>query len=212
MIHGSLGYENTAHGISEHDFTTAIKDLAPALRGYANRLTRNASDSDDLVQEALARAWRYRDRFQAGTNFKGWLFRILRNCFLSAVRRGRRQVAWNPQVHERGLVGAADQELGLLFEDLERALSHLPPAFADALVLVTREDLTYDDAAARLDLPVGTIKSQVHRARIAVMRYLVDGSATAREETVGAVSSDGQGASGRGRYIQWKRTKGRTIG
>ena len=211
MINGSLGYENTANGISEHDFTRAIKDLAPALRGYANRLTRNASDSDDLVQEALARAWRYRDRFQAGTNFKAWLFRILRNCFLSAVRRGRRQAAWNPQVHERGLVGAADQELGLLFEDLERALAQLPPGSADALVLVTREDLTYDDAAAQLDVPVGTIKSQVHRARLAIMRYLVDGAAAAREEAV-AGSSDGQVALGRGQYIEWKRMKGRLIG
>ncbi len=211
MINGSLGYENTANGISEYDFTRAIKDLAPALRGYANRLTRNASDSDDLVQEALARAWRYRDRFQAGTNFRAWLFRILRNCFLSAVRRGRRQVAWNPQAHERGLVGAADQELGLLFEDLERALAQLPPGSADALVLVTQEDLTYDDAATRLDVPVGTIRSQVHRARLAIMRYLVEGAPAAREEAV-AGSSDGQVALGRSQYIEWKRMKGRLIG
>lgn len=102
--------------ISPECFVTAVRSVMPSLRGYTRRLAQ--ADSDDLVQETLVRAWFARSRFIPGTNFKAWVFRIARNCFLSNVRRARRSVQWNPDVHDRLLVSQATQDDALNMRDL----------------------------------------------------------------------------------------------
>lgn len=157
---------------SSECFGTAVRSVMPSLRGYTKRLARD--EGDDLVQETLLRAWHARARFTPGTNFKAWLFRIARNWFLSNLRRSRRNVEWNPDLHDRLLVAGATQDDALYSRDLDRALAALPPGQREALLLVTREGLSYEEAARRAGQELGTLKSRVARARVALAAHFSD--------------------------------------
>ena len=158
--------------LSERGFVAAIEAVMPALRRYARHLGRDHGDGDDLVQETMVRAWAARTRFQPGTNFRAWLFRILRNLFLSDRRRGGHSVSWNPELDDDRLVTPADQESGVMLADLDAALDSITPGQAEALVLVAQEGLSYEEAAAQLGVPMGTVRSRVFRARAAVIDRL----------------------------------------
>lgn len=199
---------------SQAGFAAATKAILPALRGYARRLTLNATSSDDLVQETLVRAWAARTRFLPGSNFKAWLFRIARNTFLSGVRRSWRSTPLDPIAHERLLVGPAGQEDALYFKDLSKALEALPAVQREALLLVVEDGLSYEEAALSQHVEPGTLKSRVSRARSALMRYFDNqllGSAAL--PPVQAFSrSEAHDGHGRSRYELWKASGGRTIG
>lgn len=200
---------------SQAGFAAAVSAIQPALLGYARRLARNEADSEDLVQDTLTRAWGARRQFEPGSNFKAWLFRIARNCFLSGLRRSARFAPWNPDVHDRMLVSAPAQDEALYLQDLEHALATLPVQQREALMLVTRENLSYEDASRLLDVKVGTLKSRVARARPAVMHYLSDiQPAAARRASPIDQSSRMECAdqSSRARYKEWKARGSNMIG
>lgn len=171
---------STPDMLTRRDFAHAVEQLLPSLRGYARRLTQDMAEGEDLVQDALARAWASRAQFRAGTSFGAWLFRILRNGFLSRRRKSWREVALDPDFGDTLSPAPADQETALMFADLDRALDALPTGHREALLLVTREGLTYDAAAAAMHIPVGTVRSRVSRARTGVMHYLQGDDATRR--------------------------------
>lgn len=207
----AMGVASATNGqeiVSGAGFSIAVRALLPVLRGYAQRLTRDPAVSDDLVQDALTSAWRARGRFEPGTNFKAWLFRILRNRFLSTRRRAWREIGWDPDLHERRLAGAADQESGLMLEDLQRALTRLPAGHADALRLVVHDGLSYEDAAERLGVPRGTVSSQVQRARAALLDDLAGVAKLAKAELRQPEPAPASGAL----YARWKQSGSRTIG
>ncbi len=191
--------------LTERGFVAALNNVLPALRRYARHLTRDQGDGDDLVQETMTRAWAARTRFQPGTNFRAWLFRILRNRFLSDRRRGARSVSWNPVIDDDRLTTPADQESGVMLADFDAALSHITPAQAEALMLVVDEGLSYDEAAVRLGVPMGTVRSRVFRARVAVVG-LLSGEAPAPEATPALAATMTE------RYRQWKDAGTRMIG
>lgn len=145
-------------------FKSMLLALIPALRGYAMSLTHNPTEADDLVQETMLRAWRSRQTFAEGTNFKAWLFTILRNAFLTSRGSKRRNLSLE-DVGESHLASLPQQEWSLAYSNLISALERLTPATREALLLVVGSQLSYEDAAAVCNVPIGTLKSRVSRAR-----------------------------------------------
>lgn len=160
--------------LSDAEFKAALLEAMPRLRSFARSLCGDAAQADDLVQDTLIRAWNARDRYAAGSSFKAWTFTILRNQFLSAMRRTRFTAEWNDNAAERVLVASADQDRQLHVADVQRALAKLPEAQRQVLMLVGAEELTYEQAAEICQVPLGTIKSRVARGREALQR-LIDG-------------------------------------
>jgi RNA polymerase sigma-70 factor, ECF subfamily len=136
-----------------------------SLRAFAISLTGNVDQADDLVQEALVRGLSNLNRFEAGTNIQAWLFTILRNQFHTAYRKRRREVE-DPDGNLAGrLCSAPEQDGHLDLEDLKLALARLPFEQREALLLVSAEGFSYEEAARICGTRLGTIKSRVNRAR-----------------------------------------------
>jgi RNA polymerase sigma-70 factor (ECF subfamily) len=144
----------------------------PSLRAFAMSLLHNSNQADDLVQDTIVRAWGAMDRFERGTNLNAWLFTILRNVFYSQHRRTKREVEDPDGSYAAKLRTAPDQQSHLDFEDLRTALAKLPLDQREALLLITAEGMSYEEAAAICGTAVGTIKSRVHRARTRLTRLL----------------------------------------
>lgn len=159
-------------GLSDTEFKALLVDVIPRLRSFALSLARNSSVADDLVQEALIRAWNARDRYAGGTNFKAWTLTILRNQFLNGLRRRKHTAEWNDEAAEKVLIGAADQDRNIHVADVAAALRRLPAEQRQALMLVGAEQLTYEQTAEICGVPIGTIKSRVARGRAALVRLV----------------------------------------
>jgi RNA polymerase sigma-70 factor (ECF subfamily) len=205
---------STLDVLTRSDFARAIEQLLPSLRGYARRLTQDAVEGDDLVQDALTRAWAARAQFRVGTSFGAWLFRILRNGFLSRRRRSWREITLDRDFGDILSPAPADQETTIFMSDLDQALAALPTGHRDALLLVTREGLTYDAVAEALSIPVGTVRSRVFRARVSVMTYLqgervTSPKASARSE---AAAVQARRANESTTYRRWKAEGSGVIG
>lgn len=146
--------------------------LIPKMRAYALILTRSSADADDVVQDTMLRAWRFRERFEPGTNLKAWLFRILRNEFLSRTAVTGRTVQDVDGKAAAALTIEADQELKVRYGELLGALDRLSPDTRDAILLTAGSGFTYDEAAELCGCAVGTVKSRVNRAREILAREL----------------------------------------
>ena len=167
-----------ARARADRQFKALMTAAIPALRADARNLCRDEHAADDLVQDTMVKAWAARERFAEGTNFKAWTYTILRNQFLSQMRRKRFTGDYDEAVAELVLRAPADQDRRLHVEDVERAMARLPEAQRRALLLVGAEELTYEEVAAVTDVPLGTVKSRVARGRTALAR-LVEGEAVA---------------------------------
>lgn len=155
------------------------RDHGRFLYAVAYRLAGNAEDAQDLVQDALLRIRRGLETYRPGS-LEGWLARIVTNVFLDDVRRRRRRptVALPPD-HEHRLptAAAADAASEALSDDVQRALDSLPPDFRVAVVLCDVADLGYDEIADQLGVPVGTVRSRIHRGR-RMLREMLSGADT----------------------------------
>ena len=155
-----------AQGASQHpDPRTEIVEHLPAMRAFAVSLTRNASLADDMVQDALVKAWSNLDKFQAGTNMRAWLFTILRNTYYSNRRKAKREVADTDGAITASLSRKPDHDGRLNLMDFETAFAKLPEEQREALVLVGASGFAYEEAADTCGVAVGTIKSRVNRGR-----------------------------------------------
>jgi RNA polymerase sigma-70 factor (ECF subfamily) len=138
----------------------------PNLRAFALSLTQSAQQSDDLVQDTLVKALSNLDKFQTGTNMRAWLFTILRNSFYNDIRYRRyHQTAPLEEAGPAQLEQRATQERYIEFQDVLRGLARLVPEQREAIVLIAAEGLSYEEAAAVCNCPVGTVKSRLSRAR-----------------------------------------------
>ena len=135
------------------------------MRAFAISLCGNRDRADDLVQEALVKAWNHLNSFEQGTNLKAWLFTILRNAYFSELRKTKREIADSEGQLAAKLSVPPEQQGHLDLLDLNRALSKLPPDQREALILVGAEGFSYEDAANISGCAVGTVKSRVNRAR-----------------------------------------------
>jgi RNA polymerase sigma-70 factor (ECF subfamily) len=169
-------WDNTSVRAENRSVTTLIdNDLLaclPDLRAYARSLTRNKHDADDLVQDTVVRIINSADRFQPGTNFKAWAFTILRNRFLNEFVAKRRHTRELDDTGLDQLPTSARQEEGLELADFQRIFHNLPEDHRSILTLVAGSGLAYEDVARVLDCAVGTVKSRVHRARLALYALL----------------------------------------
>lgn len=187
-----MAAEGEREDVTEREeFEELLDPHFDGLYGYALRLTRNRADADDLLQEAVFKAFRGLRGFQRGTNFKAWMFRIVTNAFISRRRREARA----PQVVD--LESVADPEAGSLSEGLEeeladadtdwslvyrehvedevkQAIEELPVDFRLPLLLSSLGGLRYQEIADALQVPIGTVMSRLFRARQRLRRSLRD--------------------------------------
>lgn len=163
----------------------------PNMRAFAISLCGNRDRADDLVQEALVKAWNHLDSFQVGTNLKAWLFTILRNAYFSELRKTKREVADSEGLIAARVAVPAEQHAHLDLKDLSNALAQLPVDQREALILVGAEGFSYEDAASISGCAVGTVKSRVNRARVKLAELMAppeDGTAAAPTDERGKVA------------------------
>lgn len=169
-------------------FECEVVEMLPDLFGTALRLTRNRADADDLVADAVARGWGHLDELADRGRLRGWLFRILTNMFLSGRRTDARRGVHQPledesagfslfdQLHAPILLfwGTPEQAFldKLLREDLARAVDALPEPFRVVVVLADIQGCTYQEIADTLQLPIGTVRSRLARARALLQKAL----------------------------------------
>lgn len=154
------------------DFRAQMVALIPSLRAFARGLCRDRELADDLAQEAMMRAWAARDSFTPGTNFRAWMFMIVRNQFYTSKRKSSRMASWDPEAAERILVQAPNQEMSLHLVDLDSALDRLPPQQREMLLLVAGAGMSYEEASEVAGCSLGTVKSRLARGRAALMRLI----------------------------------------
>jgi RNA polymerase sigma-70 factor (ECF subfamily) len=175
--------------VDDHEFETLlIGMLEPAYR-LAYRLTGDGQDAEDLVQEAALRAYRFRHSFQPGTSFKAWFYRIVMNQFYTTTRRRKPTTASLDSLtdaHEI-LMFVRSAEAGLLRpdsdpaatavarmaeDDVARALATLPDEYRTVATLYFVDDLSYQEIADILGVPIGTVRSRLHRGRQMLQKQL----------------------------------------
>jgi RNA polymerase sigma-70 factor (ECF subfamily) len=166
----------TLSASDKRDFKRELTEVVPHLRAFARGLCGRPDLADDLVQETLLKAWAAQDRFEPGTSMRAWTFVILRNAYLTDMRRNRFRGEYDEGVAERILTAPAGQEEPIHLSDLHRALLTLPPERREALLLVGAGGFSYEEAAAICGCAVGTIKSRVGRARATLTEMLANGS------------------------------------
>jgi RNA polymerase sigma-70 factor (ECF subfamily) len=174
-------------------FTEVAMEHMPGLYSAALRMTRNAADAEDLVQETYLKAYRAYASFQEGTNLRAWLYRILTNTYINSYRAAKRR----PEVTDvedvedlylykrmsgpggiRAGRSAEDEALDTFTDDVVKtALEELPEAFRMAVLLADVEGFSYKEISEITDVPIGTVMSRIHRGRRALQKTLFDTAA-----------------------------------
>jgi RNA polymerase sigma-70 factor (ECF subfamily) len=156
-------------------FRDQLVALIPSLRSFARGLCGWRDMADDLAQDAMVRGWAARASFTPGTNFRAWMFMILRNQFYTTIRKNKRMTSWDPEVAERVLVEAPSQQSAIHVADVAKALQKLPAEQREVLLLVGANGVSYEEASEIIGCAIGTIKSRLARGRKA-LALLIDGA------------------------------------
>ena len=138
-------------------------ELIPRLRRYARALAGDRSSADDLVQDTLERAWTKLHLYRRGTDLRAWLFTVMHNVHVNRVRAARATDPLEEEMPE--LAQRAPQSDALTVRDLDRAIARLPDEQRAVLLLVTLEEMSYEEVARTLDIPIGTMMSRLSRGR-----------------------------------------------
>ena len=173
------------------EFRDQMVAIIPSLRAFARGLCGHRELADDLAQEAMMRAWAARDSYTMGTNFRAWMFMIVRNQFYTTVRKNSRMSSWDPEAAERLLVEAAPQQHAVHMSDVEKALQKLPLEQREMLILVGAGGASYEEAAEITGCAIGTVKSRLARGRVA-LAALIDGPADDAASTISTASKTGR--------------------
>ncbi len=161
----------------QKDFDEEIIPHMDALYNFALRLTTDPNDAEDLVQDTIVKAYRFFSSYEKGTNAKAWMFRILKNSFINNYRKTSKkpsQVDYDEVSSYYESIRAERTETSdlenLMFremmdDDLSMALKRLPEDFRTVVLLCEVDGYTYEEIANMLDVPIGTIRSRLHRGR-----------------------------------------------
>ena len=176
--------------VSKEFFEKQILEVLGPLHGVARRLTGSEADAEDLVAETVSAAWKARGSLQDDAAFKGWVFKILNNRFISDCRKANARPSTEPidehgadlefsifeQMHQPFLLWFSNPEQEfidkLLRADIEQALDKLPEHHRVIVVLADLQEFSYAEIAETLDIPVGTVRSRLARARAALQKSL----------------------------------------
>ena len=161
---------------ADEAFRDQLVALIPALRSFARGLCGGRHIADDLAQDAMTRGWAARASFTPGTNFRAWMFMILRNQFYTTIRKDSRMVSWDPELAERVLVEAPSQQEAIHVADVAKALQMLSAEQREVLLLIGANGVSYEEAAEIIGCAMGTVKSRLARGRKALAE-LIDGPA-----------------------------------
>jgi RNA polymerase sigma-70 factor (ECF subfamily) len=145
------------------DDTQRLVDLIPRLRRYARALVGERAGADDLVQDTLERAWSKLHLYRRGTDLRAWLFTVMHNVHVNKLRAARPTDPLDEGMPE--LAQRAPQGDALVVRDLDRAIARLPADQRAVLLLVTLEEMSYEEVARTLGIPIGTVMSRLSRAR-----------------------------------------------
>jgi len=161
----------------QEDFEEEIIPHLDAMYNFALRLTSDPSDAEDLVQDTIVKAFRFFSSYEKGTNAKAWLFRILKNSYINNYRKQSKQpnqvdydeVSTFYETIRAERTDTSDLEdkmfRDLIDDDISQALEELPEDFRTVVLLCDVEGFTYEEIANMLDVPIGTIRSRLHRGR-----------------------------------------------
>jgi RNA polymerase sigma-70 factor, ECF subfamily len=168
------------------EFEKEAVPFMDAVYNFALRMTNDEDDADDLVQETFLKAFRFFDKFEKGTNCKAWLFRILKNSYINDYRKHTKEpdkVDYDDvqnfyETVRSDEVNATHYEQdafsNLLDDEISEALSELPEDFRTVIILSDIEGFTYEEISDFVDIPVGTVRSRLHRARKMLYTQLYD--------------------------------------
>ncbi|MCC6396193.1 MAG: sigma-70 family RNA polymerase sigma factor [Bacteroidetes bacterium] len=158
-------------------FTEEMVPYMDMLYSYAFYLSNDREQANDLLQDTFMKAYRFYDRFESGTNAKAWLHRIMKNTYINEYRRTHRLpeiVEYDEHISAYQMIGrgdGADNDLRTMLDtqmfddDITNALAALPEKFKSIIVLRDIEDMPYEEIAEVLEIPIGTVRSRLHRAR-----------------------------------------------
>lgn len=156
------------------------------LYNFAFHLTYDEDDANDLVQETFMKAYRFANSYVEGTNAKAWLFKILKNAFINEYRKKAKKptkVDYEEIVNyhdseDTGTVGSLDMRedifQGMIGDEVTKAVNSLPVDFRTVILLCDIEGFTYEEIAKIIDIPIGTVRSRLHRARQMLKELLAD--------------------------------------
>ena len=177
-----LGTSSSQDDKSLAGFEELAMPLFDSLYNFARWLVRNQSDAEDLVQETYRKALHSFASFRPGTNFRGWIFRILKNSFLSSRSDLERNMTVAMESEQDGSELAAERETPetILIERsnrqlLQRAIDELPAHYREVLLLCEVEEMSYQQIAETLSIPIGTVMSRLARARRAIRESFKSG-------------------------------------
>ena len=164
------------------DEAERLVELIPRLRRYARALVGDRAAADDLVQDTLERAWAKLHLYRRGTDLRAWLFTVMHNVHVNKVRATRPTDQLEDEMPE--LAQRASQGDALMVRDLDRAIGRLPAEQRSVLLLVTLEDMSYDEVARTLGIPIGTVMSRLSRAREKLRAMMLGNPASAKLKVV----------------------------
>ena len=164
------------------DEAKRLVELIPRLRRYARALVGDRTTADDLVQDTLERAWAKLHLYRRGTDLRAWLFTVMHNVHVNRIRATR---ATDPLDDEMPELAQPQREPdALLIRDLDRAIGRLPADQRSVLLLVTLEEMSYDEVARTLGIPIGTVMSRLSRAREKLRAMMAGQPVTAKLKVV----------------------------
>lgn len=167
---------NEARVTTPDQFKTEMIGLLPRLRRFALSLTRSVPDADDLVQDACAAALQKWHHYDPGQPLDRWMFRIVRNLWISEIRKRQiRQGQGHVAAEEAVELQTADAEDAIAARQVQGKVSALPAELSRPLMLVCAEGYSYQEVSELLDIPVGTVMSRIHRARKLLVSTLGQG-------------------------------------
>jgi RNA polymerase sigma-70 factor (ECF subfamily) len=156
----------------------------PHLRRYARALTGNHASAEDLVQDTLERAWKRMALWRPGSDLRAWLFTIMHNLFVNQIKAGARGFHRTADHSEFELPVSPPQDGRLELRDLNKALQRLPHDQREVVLLVGLEQMSYDEAAKVLGVPIGTIMSRLSRGREQLRSLMNRGSSAAQLKVI----------------------------
>lgn len=161
----------------EREFKNKVSDESRPLRVYALKLTHDQDDANDLVQETMLKAFVNEEKFQEGTNLKGWLYTIMKNIFINKYRRAVKSNIFNDPTENQYFINSTtlthrnDGEGNLIMNEITKALGSLNDNLKTPF-LMSYKGYKYEEIASRLQIPLGTVKVRIHNARKELMKKL----------------------------------------